>query len=154
MNPRESYFEDIFDDFATEQSAPLEYNSPFNNFHSNSFLSLSSHSSTSASNHRIITTNTTTTTVTGAISTHSINNKSTNADNNNYNIMQYKTTPTEDLQLEQLVLRLNKIYHLYESAHKHTFSNNQLSYHNNLNNSPRNKSIQSSSSSKKQHMVY
>ena len=116
INPRETFYEDIFDDFAAEQSAPLDYQSPLAT--STSFLSLSSHhsyhsSSKSASSSK----------ATNSSSRHSMSNRSSSSgsgssSSSSYSTAaQFTTTVAEDLQLDRFIIKLTKIFLAYQSAH-------------------------------------
>lgn len=130
INPRESIFDDIFDEFALEQSTPLEYDSPLAVAAGtqSSIFSLSSHSTSSALNRsnggsQHGSANTSTSTRSSVHSHHSLHGKnSTNGRNSNNGSLHassalYTTTPAEDVQLDQFVLRLKKIFVTYQAIH-------------------------------------
>jgi hypothetical protein len=118
INPRETLYDNMFDEFATEQSAPLEYDSPLaTTAAQNSFFGFSSHSAVTSlgrssghgSSHK------------PANSSHSMKSSSVNGRSVNGNMLTsatlYNTTPAEDVQLDQLVLRLKKIFSTYQAIH-------------------------------------
>ena len=142
INPRDTFYDDIFDGFAAEQSAPLDYQSPLTP--SSSFLSLSSHHSSSKS--------ASTSKATNSSSRHSMNNRSSSSSgsgglstsSSSYSTVaaQFTTTVAEDLQLDRFIIKLTKIFLTYQSAHGmisndyNNESSNNSSYHSMLSDSP------------------
>ena len=112
--------EDLFDEFAAEQSAPLEYDSPLAAASSQGgIFGYSSHSGNiyNRSNHASGNTS----------SSHSQHSKHMKAGSTNGRYSSngslissttlYTTTPAEDQQLNELVLHLRKIFARYQSIH-------------------------------------
>jgi len=114
INPRETYLENFFDEFATEQSAPLEYSSPLGyGLFGLTTSTLSSHQSSHRS---------------APSSAHGSGGAAAGAAAGAYS---YATTPAEDAELDQLVKRLQRVFAGHQALHGHfahtSFAANSLS---------------------------
>eukprot|EP01040_Poterioochromonas_malhamensis_P006829 gene6829-7360_t len=111
INPRETLMQNLFDEFANEQSLPLEYQPGF----LSSTMSASQHMfglSTHSSH-----TTTATSSSDGPISSHSRSSRSmANADSSMFSHL-ISLTQTEMDQLNRFIVKINKLYEIYASAH-------------------------------------
>lgn len=113
MNPRETLLEDLFDEFAVDQSAPLEYQSPFTNHNGSSNTSM-----ISASIHSALK-KVTPSSLHGSRSTFSsVHSTSSNGSVFNPTAL-FTMTNNESEQLDVFILRMNKVFTHYANVHQH-----------------------------------
>ena len=120
INPRESVLEDLLNEFSTEQSAPLAYQSPLANPAAAAAMAASSSSRgsskgstrgglmgiSSSSHHSSSSAHST-----SYLSSHHSGSSIAQA------AAMYTVTPAENLQLERLIQRLHAVFRAYQAVH-------------------------------------